>query len=129
MIRAAVCALLLSLAACAPRTVDAPGLTAATGEHGVYDIPGHVFIFDLAAIRATDEVYPGTAAWILTHEYGHWRTIGSGISLGPGNVGLERLAQCYAEGVLGVPPPYPMNVEAGYWDCPPWALEKVKALL
>jgi len=120
-------ALVVILAGCAPRIVDAPGLAAAVDRLGYYDDHANVIVLDLPALAATEALYPGARAWVEAHERGHWRLNGSGIALGPGVVGLERLAQCWAEHLTGTGPPFPMPAEDGYWDCPPWALALVEA--
>jgi hypothetical protein len=123
MTRAALATLaLFALAACAPRTVDTPGLTATTGRLCGLDRADGLILLDGEAIATAEVGYPGTREWCIAHETAHLRLDGSGINLGPGLVGLERLAQCGAELELGHGPPYTVDA-LGYWSCPDWALE------
>jgi hypothetical protein len=123
MLRAALAAItLFALAACAPRTVDTPGLTATTGRLCGLDRADGLILLDGEAIATAEVGYPGTREWCIAHETAHLRLDGSGINLGPGLVGLERLAQCGAELELGHGPPYTVDA-LGYWSCPDWALE------
>lgn len=122
---AGVAAVTLTVACAPPQQVDAPWLSTATGDLCARDHATQTIYLDLAAIATAEVLHPGTRKWCVAHEEAHLRLDGSGISFGPGMVGLERLAQCGAEDKLGHGPPYTDNVN-GYWDCPDADLARLR---
>ncbi len=111
-------AVLALLAACAPpRAV------------GWYDASADATHIDPVMLAEWEASWPGMGEWWPAHEAGHRDYLlafrAGVIDFGPGIVGQERGAQCFAELELGHGPPW-SDPTAGYWDCPQWAMRETR---